>query len=115
MKNLISMVDFLPDHPYSKFLKQSLELWMFVPCDEDGNVLEIPIENQFLSSKKPYDRIKYQKAKERCLFDGFVWKKAIFYEESKILFPMHELDGIIEDLVKYDLQLTTTALKQIGI
>lgn len=28
---------------YAKFLKQPIELWMFVPCDEDGNVLEEPM------------------------------------------------------------------------
>ena len=28
---------------YAKFLRQLLELWMFVPCDKDGNVLEEPV------------------------------------------------------------------------
>ena len=52
---------------YAKFLKQPLKLEMFVPCDEDGNVLEVV----------PYyaDGIEkvneYKKAKERCLFEGF--------------------------------------------
>lgn len=27
---------------YASFLKQPLKLGMFVPCDEDGNVLEEP-------------------------------------------------------------------------
>ena len=31
---------------YANFLKQPLELWMFVPCDEDGKVFEEPEEYQ---------------------------------------------------------------------
>ena len=50
MKNLISMVDFILEqheqcisstnatYKYANFLKQPLELWMFVPCDENGDV-----------------------------------------------------------------------------
>lgn len=99
MKNLISMTDFLPEDPYSKFLKQPLEIWMFVSCDE------------------------MEKAKERCLFEGF-----IIYSENDFYFSIYRcLDGFttlidkknndktIESLVKYNLQLTPTAIKQIGL
>lgn len=92
MKNLISMTDFALEQgetstidtdqgdwycmelekldkirEYAKFLKQKLELWMFVPCDENGNVLEVV----------PYyaDGIEkvneYKKAKGKVIFDGF--------------------------------------------
>jgi hypothetical protein len=47
---------------YAKFLKQPLELWMFVPCDSEDNVLEEPISHQLET---------YEKAKERCLFHGY--------------------------------------------
>jgi len=64
MKNLISMTDFVLEQErefdrarvgfneftnnvcnYAKFLKQPLELWMFVHCDEDGNVLIKPTKS----------------------------------------------------------------------
>ena len=32
---------------YAKFLKQPLEQFMFVPCDENGNVLEKPNAGMF--------------------------------------------------------------------
>lgn len=64
---------------YADFLKQPLKLEMFVPCDEYGNVLESPyLEGVFHShSKLPVklsrvtdkDVEKYEKAKEKVLFD----------------------------------------------
>ena len=50
---------------FSNFLKQPLTLGMFVPCDENGNVLEEPL---LLPS---YELDKYRKAKEKVIFDGF--------------------------------------------
>lgn len=102
MKNLIGMTDFvLQDKSmsglsianYANFLKQPLELWMFAPCDEDGNILEepkdealceyCPLENWKSDSKgescegsrcdvatENYNK-KYYQAKERCFFEGF--------------------------------------------
>lgn len=62
---------------YANFLKQPLELWMFVPCDENGNVLE---QCDDICSCE-CDKIKaFRKAKERCLFDGFeIRDKGNFY------------------------------------
>ena len=63
---------------YARFLKQPLELGIFVPCDEDGSVLEQPITYwNWIESDgllQPYDdKMKeywdYYKAKERVLFD----------------------------------------------
>jgi len=112
---------------YAKFLKQPLELWMFVPCDEDGNVLEKPREfkNKFSTFEK------YQQAKERCLFEGFEidtkknGNKYVSKKDWLIIFASTENDnGIfrlfskfsnIESLIKYNIQLTQTAQKQIGL
>ena len=97
------MTDFLPEHPYSKFLKQPLELWMFVPCDEDGNVIpELYNDEQHVIIQ----HLEYQEAKERCLFDDY----SLEYSESLV-----EYWKKIEDLVQYNLRLTPTALKQIGV
>jgi hypothetical protein len=115
MKNLISMTDFVLEkqiarikpilklcyiESYANFLKQPLEKWMFVPCDEDGNVLEdcglIPC----------YELDQYRKAKERCLFES----------ENKYCFETILLcKKNIEDITNFNFQLTPTALKQIGL
>lgn len=70
---------------YAKFLRQKLELWMFVPCDAEGNVLDNPSELKDLGhydhnenddrewDKETYksDLDAYQQSKSRCLFEGF--------------------------------------------
>jgi len=120
---------------YANFLKQPLELWMFVPCNEDGNVLEEPTRY----SNDEYDTIElqaYQQAKERCLFDGFEFTKSqTFSMENKIKNSVHwytkerlylttkKADGYhayyqlftVEDLIQCDLYLTQTAINQIGL
>jgi len=53
---------------YAKFLKQLLELWMFIPCDKYGNVLEEP-DADFYMMVTDEEIVKYQQAKERCLFE----------------------------------------------
>jgi hypothetical protein len=127
---------FMEVQNYANFLKQPLELWMFVPCDENGNVLEAPE----CYGKKYTDDIpekelilheEFVQAKERCLFEGFEvidnnhfnsYDKSISSEGGNIAFRTKNNGNwvfvmgvkIIEDLVKYNLQLTPTAQKQIG-
>lgn len=67
---------------YAQFLKQPLELWMFVPCDENGNVLEEPkgekccggaVDHCGCNGFLQYDEESiycYQQAKERVLFEA---------------------------------------------
>lgn len=98
---------------YANFLKQPLELYMFVPCDEDGNVLDAepcslgmflkgnPFFDVYLESKNKWDE-----AKERCLFKGFSEK------DAKIALFANET---IEDLIEFNLTLTQIAIKQIGL
>lgn len=128
---LISMVDYVlhesksVNHPktvnkiisYANFLKQPLELLMFVPCDEDGNVLEEPIF-PFRNDNDYQCTVIYNQAKERCLFED-----CIYDEEMKVIrkdygidlfyIPKHEL-FTIETMTNYDLTLTQTAIKQIS-
>ena len=83
---LIKMTDYLPEHPYSKFLKQPLEKWMF---DKDD---------------------------ERCLFKGFRYDGFKYLDFENYSFQISEIEKMtIEDLVKYNLQLTPTAQKQLGL
>jgi hypothetical protein len=85
---------------YANFLKQPLKLWMFLPCDESENVL-----NKSTMSKNTCEDdcnhkgcvaemnecIKYQQAKERCLFEGFEIK----------YYPEDEFDNI-ESVLKFE-------------
>ena len=69
---------------YANFISQKPELWMFVPCDEDGNVLEepkLPYEKATWCDKcaelNP-DYAKWYNARSKVLFKG--WK---FVEKTK--------------------------------
>lgn len=141
MKNLVSMVDFVFEQQknhlslrdfnitnYANFLKQPLELWMFIPCDEDGSVLEKPemvynvdvfgVYNGLFQNKNEYIK-QYQKAKERCLFEGFevgfrISEKKVF-SAGDLIFDEEET---IENLLQYKNKtfiLTASALKHIGL
>ena len=100
---------------YAKFLKQPLKLEMFVPCDEDGNVLEEPQmrleRNSFDEEDMDYDAQElydYIKAKEKVLFKY----KTQYYLG---LIRHHISQGInIEYLANFgSMQLTKTALNAI--
>ena len=157
MKNLISMTDFVfkchneiedlidsenAMYDYAKFLKQPLELWMFVPCklvDGVWVVLEYPKEYQDWCKWGGFSKHGgsivskcrgFHESKEKCLFDGFEvdtkhnGNKYISKKHGLIIFASTESDdgffrlfskfSNIESLIKYNLQLTATAQKQIG-
>lgn len=133
MKNLMSMTDFVLNKDstcifkYAKFLKQPLEKWMFVPCklvDGIWVVLEEPNVNNYhhnavCSQMYCDDKKEYKKAKERCLFEGFELKGQtdlswIFKYNNKFPYFVNK-SGNIESIVKYNLQITPTAQKQIGL
>ena len=112
---------------YANFLKEPLKLEMFVPCDDNGKVLEQPIDiyyrPDFGCQKYPQecyeeDLKTYEQSKEKVLFEGFTFK-----EETKDTYFLLE-EGIythaltklrqrtIESLVGMDnLTLTTNAIK----
>jgi hypothetical protein len=115
---------------YAKFLKQPLELWMFVPCDDNGNVLEKPknliwqkddvciMANGVIINNNEYINILH-KAKERCLFEGFEFEKQKDYYIITLngngLWVSWNKSKKIENLIEFNLQLTPTALKEIGL
>lgn len=99
---------------YVNFLKQPLELWMFVPCDEKGNVLERP---ECSLGKECYSPpcVKYQQAKERCLFFSQ-------HGENEMLDPclakvyldeFFNIEQLSNDIRR--IKLTPTAIKQLGL
>jgi hypothetical protein len=105
---------------YAYFLKKPLELWMFVPCDENNMPLEYPIDiyykPDFNCQKYPqecylHDLEQYQQAKERVLFEGFtLYEKVLIFNE---IYPIDSLVKTVEDLVKFKPILTPTEIKQI--
>lgn len=129
---------------YAKFLQQPLTLGMFVACDEDGNVLEMPkcfgkgggwncACSDALMQLCTDKTTQYRKAKEKVLFinanyrvtDGKVHKITIgdlrLFEKAesvanKWVLPNHKLKTI-EDLLQseHEIDLTESALKQIEI
>jgi hypothetical protein len=64
-------------YKYAKLLGQKPTLGMFVPCDEEGNILEEPkfnTENEYNENDRAVfnqKNIKYQQAKSRVIFEGF--------------------------------------------
>lgn len=119
---------------YANFLKQNLNLGMFVPTDEAGNVLKEPerwkdyllAPESFDGNKEWYELYAYQQAKERVLFEGFELVNEnyhIFVQSDKLDIRFSKKDKsidsfrfkYIEDLTSRNLTLTETALKQIGL
>lgn len=136
MKKLISMTDFvLETHDevsdsidsesmmfnYANFLKQPLELWMFVPCDEDGEIIKLLQRGEASEHDRVINQDQYFDAKERCLFDGFkIMNKGNFYFIEKDNYSLFlrvlskKSKKTVEDLLIFqDAILTPTALKQI--
>lgn len=119
---------------YANFLKQTLKLGMFVPCDEDGIFLEEPKKENFLTESGLYQTDyhnkaikKYQQAKERVLFEfdgdlSLIRNKTNFYiiEDKNgvyIRVLKNKTKTTIESLLKFSVEitLTETAIKQIGL
>ena len=101
---------------YDALLKQPLKLGFFVPCDENGNVLDP--SDAFRSCEKGF---VYSKAKERVLFKGFehyLFREAnnVKHNKSRKCFSFPNYNGvIIEDLISLEVELTESAIKQIGL
>lgn len=115
---------------YAKFLKQPLKLGMFVPCDDDGNVLNgIPFTLKNESNFQTLQRLSdFEKSKEKVLFESFLVLeneplKFVTIGFNKIILTWSYKDNdfllnngrTIERFIKSDLTLTENALKQIGL
>lgn len=110
---------------YAQFIKQPLHRGMFVPCDENGNILEEPVwqvefeKNKVSDSNLIKKSKQYEQAKEKVLFENIkhlsynpVDKSNELYDyKNNHLFFIEE-NETIEYLVEYNLQLTTNAIKQ---
>lgn len=112
---------------YDNFLEQPLKLEMFVPCDEEGDILEEPAnyEKRLLNMMTEYnDEVyTYYQAKVKVLFEGIKFRTnggVNFLTIKEDTFAFHDFNIkfknlTVEYLVQYDLELTENAVKQIGI
>lgn len=111
---------------YATFLLQPLTLGMFVPCDEDGNVLREPeLFGETIAHLEEWGvkQVKFTKAKEKVLFKNcrigkFNETQAIFTKENGETFGIL-IHGTIEHLTHFiedgfEFELTESAIKQIG-
>jgi hypothetical protein len=119
---------------YATFLKKPLKLEMFVPCDDEGNILEEPkIEEEDIDEHTTQIFAQYQydfdKSKENVLFEGFKiydYKLNVFFylgRRKKLSYDKKRKDFItigflpetVEDLINISSQikLSQTALNAI--
>lgn len=114
---------------YAQFLNQPLNISMFCPCKlvkNNYSFLEDPDKEKEYNFTFEYLLNQYQEAKESILFKTVLknGKAPHLYEiwnDEKYLFTYNSstnifliVGGNIEDLVKYDLNLSENAIKQIG-
>ena len=106
---------------YATFLRQPLKLEMFVPCDEDGDILEEPeyYEQQLPNMMTEYnDEIyRYKQAKEKVLFEGFkpyedyeCAKYEEVYVDEEVCDGKFTVEDLIKDAGKTKIKLSQTAL-----
>lgn len=117
---------------YANFLKQPLTLGMFVPVNSLGNVISDKYDSRVDDpNKKLYQLVnEYNEVKFNVLFEGFEIRNRemnkIELSDSGNVFWIKEKSSMcedefgtesyiytIEDLTRFDLQLTESALKQI--
>ena len=106
---------------YDALLQRPLTLQMFVPCDKNGNYfLEIPHKKSY----KDYFSGKwqsYEDGKERVLFHGFNYnsqEQTIEYGGGCWSFDKNDIENqTIESFggIEYKIELTSSAIKQIGL
>lgn len=115
---------------YNDFLKMNLNLGMFIPCDENFNILKKPNhyrrfinsdylnENPKMSEKWLKDCLEYQKAESKILFKDFHFsiedggEKCVAIE-GFVLGIEYLWKIKIEDLADDNIELTKLAIKSI--
>ncbi len=96
---------------YARFLRQPLTLGMFVPVDEEGNVIDPesrhPALEKALNIKLDEE---YKKAKEKLLFEtDFKMDEA---NAKHFVLTFETIDNLAQ---LYEFNLTESAIKQIGL
>lgn len=109
---------------YAQFLKQPLTLGMFVPCDENGNVLEEPKKDyhfmyangqEFYPHQIDEYNLLLSKAKEKILFKGFDEVGGVSVAKA-ICQTYKTIESLTDKKIPLiSLALTESAIKQIGL
>lgn len=87
---------------YANFLKQPLKLEMFVPCDDNGNILKLP--DVCICADECSLCKKYKQAKEKVLFEGIDLDTAKYHCERNV--------RTIEYFTSFNVELTPNASKK---
>ena len=103
-------------HNYANFLKQPLTLGMFVPSDDDGNVLEKPSHYELYVLGIAPNEIqidvcgKYEIALSKVLFNGFSCiNEFLINNKNHCSINKYDLNRTsIELLIVYDLDCTVS-------
>ncbi len=100
---------------YAKFLKQPLTLSMFVPTDDEGNVMKEAYEVFERDCTECDEYIfRHQQAKERVIFEGcgIFDNWCLHLENGYLLCKTEDINKYtIEDIVCHNLTITTNAVK----
>lgn len=120
---------------YAMFLERPLTLGMFVPCDEDGNVLEEPHPEKYFDINKPSDKFTNEDKKGLDLYSSAL----MFYDAAKknVLFSDLEIEKrlgsihvlrygntvffsnwkniSVDQIVKHRIEFTESAIKYLGL
>ena len=104
---------------YAKFLKQPLKLEMFVPCDDEGIVLEEYVDEHTTQIFAQY-QYDLDKAKEKILFEGFepyedyeCAKYEEVYVDEEVCDGKFTVEDLIKDAGKTKNKLSQTSLNAI--
>lgn len=104
---------------YTNFLNKKPLLEYFIPCDEEGNVLEEPKDNNSNYYQLLYE--EYKQAQSKVLFKNCIAYKPMenseYYviEHNNAKIWLSHTERTIEWFINEQLELTDTALKQIGL
>lgn len=130
---------------YANFLRQPLKLEMFINCDDDGNFFEEPkntnyqvdVNTKCSGWKYLYDNndkligyyddrkwkedfVKYKQSKEKVLFEIEKSNYKFTIEDAKYLIGYYStveqfINAVISNEIMVNFNLTSNAIKQIGL
>ena len=106
---------------YATFLRQPLKLEMFVPCDDEGNILEEPEDYELrlpnMMTEYNDEIYRYEQAKEKVLFEGFepyedyeCAKYEDVYIDEEVCDGKFTVEDLIKDTGKTKIKLSQTTL-----
>lgn len=106
---------------YLNFLKEPIKLWMFLPCDENDEIMLMPGSGPIYTHSKEYE-IKWRESNDKCLFTGFFDNgtgNAIYHQlpHALVIDMTFYKENTVEYLLKSkcEINLSKTAIKELDI